>query len=148
MADLEIKEHKRYAVDQKAVEQFYEDYQIQDIYESRVIPIHTKIIDFVPKPEAMISLFNLNHKKVWAYFRPPENYLSQRLYFFNAFQGTEMDELEDQRVQQVDCSHQDIEEEKQRMDEKDKILQLCHTRISLRKDYEYIISRIHEFVQG
>lgn len=146
--DVEIADHNRYAIDKKNVQEFYDDYHIEEIGQLGIFPAHTNVLDYVPKPAATDGLFQVNVKAQWACFRPPQNFLVQRHFFFEAFQGSEVNTREMQRINLVNCMHEDFEEERQRLDEKDKIQKCCKTKANLQKIHADIKVRIYEFVQG
>lgn len=140
--------HSRYAVDTQVIESFKHDYNIQNLTETRMVSDHAKVLDYVPKPAAFERLYGVNKTRRWAFFNPPPNFSQTRVFFFESFDSLERDDADVRRVSNMDCTHKDAAEQRERLNEKKVIEEFCVLKIKLREDYNYIMGRIHEFVRG
>lgn len=139
--------HNDYAANTQLTESFYNDYGIKNL-DTRVVSDHVRLLDYVPKPEDLVKLFGVNRHRRWAYFKPPENFSQTRVFFFDSLDSLESDEVDMQRVLNINCKNLDPKEQKAREKEKKIIQEFCGRKIQLRSDYNFIMGRIHEFVRG
>lgn len=135
----ELDMHSRYAVDTTAFELFKGQYHISDFTNTRAISDHAMVLDYVPKPGAFVQLFPVDAKRRCAYFEMPSHFGDKRLYFFNK-DPIEKDEADLQKIHSIQTS-------KQHTHEKAVLEKFCKLKIDLKEDYNYIIGRIHHFVQ-
>ncbi len=142
--DIGLDEYSRYARESKAYEDFVDEYGVASISDSRIVPIHLQVLDEIVKPEATEVIFG-STKISWAHFPKKE---IQRTFHFDISNSIEKDEADLKKIKTIDCSSKDTREEMRLLNEKNKILALCQKQTQLRKDYEFVISRIHQFIQG
>ncbi len=143
-----IDKHSRYAVDTALKESFKQDYNIDDLTDTRVISDHAKVLDFVPKPGAFIGLFGENLKRRWAYFEKPPGFSQNRVFFFGVSNALDKCKADSQRIASIDCSHTDAKEQAERQKEKNTLATNNTLVTTLHEDYEYIMGRTHHFVQA
>lgn len=140
--------NSRYAFDIQQTESFKHDFNIRDLMDTRAISDHVKVLDYVPKPDAFDWLFGTGQHRRWAYFLPPASFAEKRVFFFEGRNLVEKDEAETARVESIDCSHTNPKEQKERHSEQKIIADFCALKQQLREDYNYIMGRVHQFVQG
>lgn len=73
----DITTHERFARDQEEVEAFRKQFHIP-AGGARLVPVQTRILDFIPKHPAIVLLMQTYQRKMWASFNIPKNYYLQR----------------------------------------------------------------------
>ncbi|SPN73557.1 hypothetical protein C10C_0388 [Chlamydia serpentis] len=69
--------YEQHASNNKIVSDFRKEIQMEGI-SIRDVAKHAQILDMNPKPSALTSLLQTNHKSHWACFAPPNNFYKQR----------------------------------------------------------------------
>ncbi|WP_201456810.1 DUF5399 family protein [Chlamydia sp. 17-3921] len=69
--------YEKHASNNKLVNDFRKEVHMENI-SIRDVAKHAQILDMNPKPSALISLLQTNHKTHWAFFAPPANFYKQR----------------------------------------------------------------------
>lgn len=167
--NIDIATHERFARDTQAIEAFRRQYHIPATGQ-RAISLQTTILDFIPKPPALTLLLQLYQKKNWALFAIPKNFHTQRFLTSYIAPSLGSSEKQDADVQKIRAFLKQKapravkrREEKQEggqkdkdKDEEDEILDEGETIVSLLEKgiketnsmIDFVISRMHQFVQG
>ncbi len=142
---LGMEDYSRYALGTKTAESFKSEYGIRNFGETEFISSHVRVLDLVPKEDAFDFLFQTKKKKRWAYFVPPRSFWEKRAFFFDHL---DMPDLDEERIEAVDCSDEEEKEENERQAEREALQRFCLLKKTLREDYAFLIGRIHEFMQA
>lgn len=165
--NIDIATHERFARDTQAIEAFRKQYHIPSSGQ-RAVSLQTTILDFIPKPPALTLLLQLYQKKNWALFAIPKNFHTQRFLTSYIAPSLGASEKQDADVQKIRAflkqkapsavkRREDKQEEKRdEHDEEEEIVDEGETIVSLLEKgiketnsmIDFVISRMHQFVQG
>lgn len=159
----DVTTHERFARDQQEIEAFRKQYHIPPS-RTQMIAVQTRVLDFVPKHNALALLMQTYQQKLWARFMIPKNYYTQRFassYVAPSLGTTEKQEADLNKIrafirnqtrgrrvrpkEERDESNQD----EQLADEGDQIIEMLEKGVKETNEMvDFIISRMHQFVQA
>ena len=164
--NYDIGAHERFAKDQEQVEAFTKKYQLPPSRAGTVVA-QTKILDFIPKHSAIVLLMQTYQRKTWAKFTIPKNFHIQRMLSSYIAPSLGSYERQDADIHKIEAflrsktgrvaPTRDKEEEtkKQKRDDEalleegETIIELLDLGVKkINKEIDYVISRIHQFVQA
>lgn len=173
----DVTSHERFARDQQEIEAFRLQYHLPPSG-ARFIALQTKVLDFIPKRTAVDVLFQVYQKKTWSRFEIPKNFHNQRFlssYVAPSLGGREKQDADIQRIDSflkkktagraVVRSREEREEEQSRREKDDEIFQMTEEEQAMEEGeliidllekgvketnemVEYIIARMHQFIQA
>lgn len=158
----DITTHERFARDQKEVEAFRKQYHIPPSA-SGVIAAQSRILDFVPKHPAIVTLMQTYQRKMWAGFMIPQNFYLQRFassYVAPSLGSNEKQKADVQKlklfIQRKKGTKPSEKEgrEKRGMDEEleregEALVGLLEKGIiETNEMVDFVIARMHQFVQA
>ncbi len=167
----DITTHERFARDQQEIEAFRLQYHLPPSG-ARLIAVQTKVLDFIPKHTAIALLFQTYQKKTWARFAIPRNFHNQRFLSSYVAPGLGSKEKQDADIQRIEAFLQqqiqdrailrrEEEEERGQQQEEEEpseeetkeeaglIIELLEKGVKETNEMvEYIISRMHQFIQA
>lgn len=138
--------HNRYAINTQNSESFKANLKIPG--NDHMGYDHAKVLVNQPiQYEAMKMLMGELQQRRWAIFDVPKS--SARVFPFELpqFQLDELEELSN-RINAIDCTNSDPEEQKLREQEKSVLQAFCSGQIDRQKNYITAKLRIVEFLQG
>ncbi len=145
---LSIEDYSQFALNKESEESYNRLHKLSNATDLRLPFEHAVVLDFTPKPEAMVGLFGLNQRRRVAYFQAPSSLNHTRTSFFEKFNIPEKDALDRQKTANINCSSSDPIEQKKRLEEKQKFQNLNDLKERLLDDYNLIMVGRYHFVQG
>lgn len=172
----DITTHERFARDQQEVEAFRKQYHIPPS-RARMIAVQTQVLDFIPKHPALVLLMQTYQRKMWSSIMIPQNYYTQRFASSYVAPSLGTVEKQDADVHKIQAFVKNQTRgrkvlRKERRDEKEKREELEGNKGEKTQDellleegeaivemiekgvqetngmIDYIISRMHQFVQA
>lgn len=145
----DITTHERFARDQQEIEAFRLQYHLPPSG-ARLIAVQTKVLDFIPKHTATSLLFQTYQRKTWARFAIPRNFHNQR--FLSSYVAPSLGgkEKQDADIQKIEAYIRHLKDgKKETTEEGSLIIDLLERGVKETNDMvEYIISRMHQFIQA
>lgn len=165
----DITTHERFARDQQEVEAFRLQYHVPPSG-ARLIAAQSKVLDFIPKHTAVALLFQTYQRKTWARFAIPKNFHNQRFlssYVAPSLGTKEKQNADIQRIEsylkqkrkgkalplgekgEEERKEKRKNEEEEILDEGELIITLLEKGVKETNEMvEYIIARMHQFIQA
>ncbi|MCH9627239.1 MAG: hypothetical protein S4CHLAM2_08740 [Chlamydiales bacterium] len=164
----DITTHERFARDQQEIEAFRKQYHIPP-GRAKIVAVHTRVLDFVPKHPALVLLMQTYQRKMWARFMIPKNYYTQRFassYVAPSLGGTKKQSADIHKIhaflknqtrgrkvrsreERKDQDESEKNRDEQLVDEGEVIVDMIEKGVKETNEMiDYIISRMHQFVQA
>ncbi len=156
----DINTHERFANDQKGIEDFRRQYHLPPS-RSNQVAIQSKVLNFIPLHPALTTLMQTYQRKMWARFEIPKNFFSQRRsssYVAPSLGGNEKLTADANRVRAFvkkkrrrnQLVRKELLKEEDDLDhEGETLAELLEKGVKETNEMvDYIISRMHQFVQA
>lgn len=163
----DITAHERFAHDQQEIEAFRKQYHMPPS-RAKMIAVQTRVLDFIPKHPAVALLMQTYQRKMWARFMIPKNYYTQR--FASSYVAPSLGTIEKQdadikkirgflknqmkgrivrRKEERGKGERKKSQDEELMDEGEAIIEMIEKGVKETNEMvDYIISRMHQFVQA
>lgn len=159
--NIDIGSHERFARDQKEIEAFQRQYHISPS-QTGLIAAQTKVLDFIPKHNAVDLLLRTFQRTSWARFSVPKNFHMQRL--LSSYVAPSLGSQEAQRAalmrilnlldkergkKQQDSSEEEEEEDSSFEEEAETLVELIEKGIIwVNEEVDFVLARMRQFIQA
>lgn len=164
----DVTTHERFARDQQEVEAFRLQYHVPPSG-TRLFAMQGTVLDFIPKHSAVSLLFQTFQRKTWSRFGIPKNFHNQRYlssYVAPSMGSRERQDADIERIKayikqkthgriplkekkEEDQRRRQQSEEEEMVEEGELIIALLEKGVKETNEMvEYIIARMHQFIQA